>query len=160
MLWSKTVITMIFFLLFPHFCVLSHELYILWLLSSANQLRRGKVENVCRSEKETPALLLEGQRVPRAAGKTKYIWDVTHCSAVFSNPLTHLDIWMFSFCLSGGLWCSRYSKVHGLVWKLHMCWFQTRLLPNSGMCYMKHQAFYTHLYLFVANLQFKVIPHP
>lgn len=32
----------------------------LFFFPSANQLRRGKVENVCRSEEETPALLLEG----------------------------------------------------------------------------------------------------
>lgn len=53
---------------------------ILSLLFSANELRRGKVENVCRSEEEAPAVLLEGQRVPRAAGKIKYISDVTHCT--------------------------------------------------------------------------------
>lgn len=29
-----------------------------------NQLRRGKAENVCCSQEETPAVLLEGQRVP------------------------------------------------------------------------------------------------
>lgn len=54
---------------FPQF----EGLYIFSLLSAANQLRRGKVENVCRSEKETPAVLLEGQRVPRAAGKIEYV---------------------------------------------------------------------------------------
>ena len=79
----------LFPLLFPRFCVTltfspiwSLELYIFSLLSAANQLRRGKVENVCRSEKETPAVLLEGQRVPRAAGKNEYVWDVTHCSMI------------------------------------------------------------------------------
>ena len=42
------------------------------LLFPANQHRGGKVENVCGGEKENPDVLLEGQRLLRAAGEIQY----------------------------------------------------------------------------------------
>lgn len=103
-------------------------MWIVYLVSSANELRGGEAEDVCGREEEAAALLLEGPRVPRAAGRNmKYIRGVKAASqVVISSPI------MFCFCLPGGLWGSRYSKVHGLVWKLHLCRLQKRLLPHPG----------------------------
>lgn len=47
-------------LLYKFSLILSDSLYILSLSLPENQLRRGKVENVCRSKKEAAAVLLEG----------------------------------------------------------------------------------------------------
>lgn len=59
----------------------------LYILSSANQLRRGEAENVCCREKETPAVLLEGQRVPRAAGEIKHFLDLGLCDPGSEFPV-------------------------------------------------------------------------
>lgn len=81
---------------FPHRCsthifpnLKSWIVYFWVFFSSANQLRRGKAENVRRREKETAALLLERQRVPRTAGEIKCASDVTQSHAF--QVLSHMS---------------------------------------------------------------------
>ena len=58
-----------------------------FLLHLANQRRRGKAADVCGGEKETAAVLLEGQRVPRAAGEIelRLKCDSLQCGSVLQR---------------------------------------------------------------------------
>lgn len=104
--------------------------------------RRGPPEDVCGGEEEAAALLLEGPRVPRAAGKQinkQTRREVSRVTAALWKDAV-VEWFSSSFTFTGRPGRPRHPQVHGLVRKLHLCWLQAGLLPHSGTCKHKQKA--------------------
>lgn len=138
---TDSVITIIFFPFSPASVFLLHSCFPLFevmmncllLVSFFPQQTSGREERLrmCVAVKKKLQLYYWKDREFHELQVEKKIEKLGSLQCVIEDAFRHLLY--LSSCLSGRPWCSWYPKVHGLVWKLHMCWVQAGLLPYSGM---------------------------